>query len=260
MAGAAGVRRIVVFGGNGLLGSSICRAAVRMGHEVTSISRRGMAPTFEPWTKKVEWHSGDALNPDSYSDLLRGAHSVVHTVGTLLEQDAYKRFLRRGDYARYNGARYEEINRDTALAVMETAIAHQVESMLYISAAAKPPGVDQRYIDTKREVERALMGMHADSQLRGIVFRPGYMFSEEEPSTMAIGAAMLCANLFTEKLQLGGIRNFLAAHMGAADDTALNPMNTTTVADAAMNALQQGEVSGILLPQDILELATNCRK
>lgn len=162
----------------------------------------------------MDWQTGDALNPDSYTNLLSGVNSVVHTIGTLLEQDGYKRFLRRGQHAQYNGARYEEINRDTALAVMETAAAQQVESMLYISAAAKPPGVDQRYIDTKREVERALMTMHSEHRLRGIVFRPGFMFSEDEPSTMAIGAAMLCANVVTEKLQLGGIRNFFASHMG----------------------------------------------
>lgn len=44
MTGAVGARRIVVFGGNGLLGSAICRSAVRMGHAVTSISRRGNVP------------------------------------------------------------------------------------------------------------------------------------------------------------------------------------------------------------------------
>lgn len=48
--------RVVVFGGNGLLGSTICRAAALRGFDVTSVSRRGNAPpSAAPWAREVEW-------------------------------------------------------------------------------------------------------------------------------------------------------------------------------------------------------------
>ena len=48
------------------------------------------------------------------------AAGVVHTVGTLMENDLYKKALRRSNPAQYNGANYELVNRDAALRVAET--------------------------------------------------------------------------------------------------------------------------------------------
>lgn len=55
--GAGGAPRLVVFGGNGFVGSRITEEAVRTGLPVVSISRRGTPPpgVNASWTSQVEW-------------------------------------------------------------------------------------------------------------------------------------------------------------------------------------------------------------
>jgi hypothetical protein len=40
------------------------------------------------------WLQGDALDPSTYAGVLDGAKIVVSTIGTLIENDSYKRVLR----------------------------------------------------------------------------------------------------------------------------------------------------------------------
>ena len=109
-------KRLVVAGGNGFLGSRICKSAVARGWHVTSIrylsflnnkaisndrfSRSG-EPTWSavtssntppPWSKSVDWAKGDILKPSTYIPQLKDADAVVHTMGILLEAD-YKGVL-----------------------------------------------------------------------------------------------------------------------------------------------------------------------
>ncbi|KHN04848.1 Hypothetical protein glysoja_024209 [Glycine soja] len=50
--------RIVVLGGNGFVGSSICKAAVSKGIEVISLSRSGRPTYSGAWVDQVTWISG----------------------------------------------------------------------------------------------------------------------------------------------------------------------------------------------------------
>ncbi|KAK3066767.1 hypothetical protein LTS18_001507, partial [Coniosporium uncinatum] len=93
-------KKIVVAGGNGFLGSRICKAASVRGWEVTSLSRSGepnwssvsSSPSPPEWSKNVFWEKADVLKPSTYSSLLGGADAVIHTMGILLEAD-YKGVL-----------------------------------------------------------------------------------------------------------------------------------------------------------------------
>ena len=49
------MKKIFVIGGNGFVGTAICRKAVDMGLDVVSISRRGRPSSQESWTEKVKW-------------------------------------------------------------------------------------------------------------------------------------------------------------------------------------------------------------
>ncbi|ROW17779.1 hypothetical protein VPNG_00889 [Cytospora leucostoma] len=88
-------KKLVVCGGNGFLGSRICKLAVARGWDVTSISRSGQpkwaavtsSPTPPAWAHKVSWESADIFQPATYAPLLRGADYVVHSLGILLEAD-----------------------------------------------------------------------------------------------------------------------------------------------------------------------------
>ncbi|KAI1807939.1 NAD(P)-binding protein [Daldinia bambusicola] len=94
-------KRLIVCGGNGFLGSRICKYAVGRGWDVTSISRSGepkwntVTESDKPpqWARKVSWERADILRPVTYAPLLKGADFVVHSLGILLEAD-YKGVLR----------------------------------------------------------------------------------------------------------------------------------------------------------------------
>ncbi|KAL1296694.1 hypothetical protein AAFC00_000170 [Neodothiora populina] len=99
-ASSAARKKIVVAGGNGFLGSRICKAATARGWHVVSLSRSGeptwssvtSSPTAPAWSKDVEWISANVLHPSTYRAHLRSADSVVHSMGILLEAD-YKGVL-----------------------------------------------------------------------------------------------------------------------------------------------------------------------
>lgn len=47
--------KLVVFGGNGFVGSKVCEEALRTGLGVVSINRSGPPKLSAPWIKDVEW-------------------------------------------------------------------------------------------------------------------------------------------------------------------------------------------------------------
>ncbi|CRK38185.1 hypothetical protein BN1708_007654, partial [Verticillium longisporum] len=82
---ATTAKRLVVCGGNGFLGSRICKYAVQRGWDVTSVSRSGeprwdtVTSSASPpsWSHKVAWERADILQPSTYAPLLKGADYVV---------------------------------------------------------------------------------------------------------------------------------------------------------------------------------------
>ncbi|WVF66378.1 hypothetical protein IAT40_001118 [Kwoniella sp. CBS 6097] len=149
---AAIVPRLLVVGGNGFLGSAICKAAVSKGWEVSSMSSSGKPYTTPAghtpaWVPRVQWHAASAFDPSSYSSLIANQDAVVHTLGILLEDKGYKDNVRSGNLLglarsivgssglvpggasgnplksekeRREG--YEGMNRDSALKVLDTML------------------------------------------------------------------------------------------------------------------------------------------
>ncbi|KAF7976348.1 hypothetical protein HWV62_7094 [Athelia sp. TMB] len=125
-------RKILVVGGNGFIGSAVCKAALARGMDVTSISSSGVpyrtpAGHSPAWAAGVNWQKADALAPATYAHLLPAVDGVVHTLGTLLpEPAAYKAAVRSGSPGALlsalvgslgggnplEGGAYEKLNRD----------------------------------------------------------------------------------------------------------------------------------------------------
>ncbi|WWD06130.1 hypothetical protein V865_004215 [Kwoniella europaea PYCC6329] len=189
---AASVPKLLVVGGNGFLGSAICKAAVTKGWEVSSMSSSGKPYTTPAghspaWSSKVQWAQADAFDPSTYEHLIKDRTSVVHTLGILLEDTGYKASIRQGDLLGLAGSLikstnlgggdgnplksegdkkrgYEGMNRDSAIKVLDTFLSTSISSsstpssiakqFIYISAAdAFRPLIPSRYIETKREAE-----------------------------------------------------------------------------------------------------------
>jgi uncharacterized protein YbjT (DUF2867 family) len=53
--------QILVLGGNGFVGTAICKLAVAQGISVVSLSRSGRPSILESWVDQVTWISGKLL-------------------------------------------------------------------------------------------------------------------------------------------------------------------------------------------------------
>ncbi|RDB21122.1 MIOREX complex component 2 [Hypsizygus marmoreus] len=210
------LQRILVIGGNGFIGSAVCKAAVARGLQVTSVSSSGRpyqtSKGHTPaWASKVDWQKGDALQPKSFAHLFPQVGGVVHTLGTLIEDSQYKQALKQGNIfglvnsfcQSLSGDRgnplektaddsqkgsYEVMNRDAALRVCEAFVSstpsadaevdNNPRPFVYISAEdIFRPVIPARYIETKREAEEGIEAlMTGRPDYRGVYIRPSLVY------------------------------------------------------------------------------------
>ncbi|TLD36026.1 NAD(P)-binding protein [Venturia nashicola] len=265
-------KKLVVCGGNGFLGSRICKAAVTRGWTVTSISRSG-EPTWSsvtasstppPWSESVKWHSADILKPSTYKDELQDADAVVHSMGILLEAD-YKGVLQgkepimaglsRAFSSTKKGSQnpleqkegedlepqesdgqitYELMNRDSAIVLARESSTKKVPTFIYISAAAGAPILPQRYITTKRAAESTI-GSSFPS-MRSIFIRPGMLYDSSRSITMGL-AAVTGIGAMANSL-VGGRLTWL---MGAGGT---KPLKADVVAEAVVESVTEEDIKG----------------
>lgn len=212
---SAVARKVLVVGGNGFVGSAVCKAALAHGMGVTSISASGK-PYRTPkghtpdWVEKVEWRKADAMNADTYADILPGVNAVVHTIGTLLDNTQRNKQFHDKDFiglfksitginpveARHLGA-YDKLNRDTAIRMCEAFIAStpapgitHVRPFVFVSAEDfHRPMISVRYMETKMEAERRIDEMTKDHpQYRAVHVRPSMIYDPDtRPMTIPVG-------------------------------------------------------------------------
>lgn len=75
--------KIVLFGGNGFVGTAIAEELVASNAQVVCVSRTGVMPAQlknQAWAEQVEWHQGDALHPEHA--VFDDAQAVVALVGS----------------------------------------------------------------------------------------------------------------------------------------------------------------------------------
>jgi len=68
---------VVVFGGNGFVGSQVCKALVGMGLRVAAINRSGAPREREEWMSGVDYIAADVFEPAAWRSVLHGAVGVV---------------------------------------------------------------------------------------------------------------------------------------------------------------------------------------
>jgi uncharacterized protein YbjT (DUF2867 family) len=139
-----------------------------------------------------------------------------------------------------------ELMEYTALSLAKQSSKHNVPTYLYISAAAGAPVLPARYITTKREAE-SLISQNFPST-RNIFIRAPFMYDSSRTFTLPIAAAGGVASMVNSAV--GGRLTWL---MGAGG---IKPLKADTVADAVVEALEDGEVRGTVEVGDIERLAT----
>ncbi|CAK9787041.1 NAD(P)-binding protein [Cutaneotrichosporon oleaginosum] len=284
------VPRLLVVGGNGYLGSAVCKAAVAKGWDVASMSSSGKPYTTPAghtpkWVDAVQWHRASAFEPDTYRDLIANKSAVVHTMGILFEDSEYKNAIARGDILGLLGSvarsatgsgpasnplktgkearmTYEAMNRDSALTVLDTMLAAPSppapaeRSFVYISASGKVAFVPDRYVDTKREAELGIMGRcAANGHVRPVIMRPGLMYNAHvrPVSTIPAFALSITAGL-QDRLQLPKPASPDSALGKVADSLSTHPLHVDHVADAIVRAISTHE-EGIIDVETMREWA-----
>ncbi|SNR22877.1 SDR family oxidoreductase [Halorubrum vacuolatum] len=203
---------LLVVGGSGFIGREVCRLAVRDGHEVRSISRRGPPAVDAPWTEQVAWTSADLFRPDAWRSRLDGVDIVVHAVGTITE-------------APTDGVTFERINGDSAILTALEAERAGVETFVFLSSAVKPPGVRHAYLSAKRRAEAAIAGLSFEH----VTLRPGPVYGSEQPHfpTSVNTILRLVGSLTPLAERLGEARPLPVETVArAAYRSALNPEET----------------------------------
>ncbi|KZO95805.1 NAD(P)-binding protein [Calocera viscosa TUFC12733] len=283
-------QHLLVVGGNGFLGSNVCKTAVAKGWKVTSISKSGK-PYLTPsghtpaWTSQVSWNGASANEPKTYADLLPGVTSVVHTLGVLLEGN-YKAGIGSAlsalatahspnPLSKGSSGSYEAINRDSAISVLDALMEVPSDvrrTFAYISAAdIFRPLIPERYISTKRQAEYSiqLRAVQQDSHLRALYFRPGFMFHPHTRPLSTPVASLLdltaslsaCVPSFLPSpgrmlrtIPLSETHGLPPATHAIANALETRPMHVESVARAICAAIELDSVAGVVDVDKMREL------
>ncbi|PKA46623.1 Uncharacterized protein AXF42_Ash019364 [Apostasia shenzhenica] len=160
--------KLLVLGGNGFVGSHVCKEALHRGFPVSSFSRSGRSTIPESWADEVVWRKGSLLDPDSLKDVMNGIISVISCVGG---------FGSNSHMFKINGT--ANINAIRAAAEMG------VKRFVYISAAdfGLVNYMLQGYYEGKRATEAELLSKFTYG---GVILRPGFIHGTRQVGSMKI--------------------------------------------------------------------------
>lgn len=132
------LRRVVIAGANGYMGSRLAEQLLARGHAVTAFVRSSARPTLRGCTLV----QGDALDEASYTAAAKENDTLVHLVGVAHPSPA-------------KASLFETIDLASARVAAQVAIAAGIQHIVYVSVA-RPAPVMHAYADARRQAEEAL--------------------------------------------------------------------------------------------------------
>ncbi|GMH07997.1 hypothetical protein Nepgr_009837 [Nepenthes gracilis] len=205
--------KVLVLGGNGFVGSHVCKEALNRGLSVSSLSRSGRSSINESWANKVIWHQGNLLLPDSLKDALHGVTSVVSCVGGFGS----------------NSYMYK-INGTANINAIRAAAEQGIKRFLYISAAdfGLVNYLLQGYYDGKRAAETELL---TKFPYGGVILRPGFIYG-----TRRVGSMKLPLGIIGSPLEMVLQHAKPLSQVPLVGPLFIPPVNVTAVAKVAVRA------------------------
>jgi len=204
---------ILVTGGTGYVGSHIVRRLAEMGRPVrVLVHDRGRAEREGRLAGlNVEWIEGDVARPETLTAALDKVEAVIHTVAIAIEKG-------RG--------RYEDINYQGTVNVVDAARAAGVRRLINISQLGADSALPYRFLASKGRAQEYV----AKSGLDWTAFRPSVIWGPEDEF----------ANSFARLIPLTPI--FFPIVGGA--DSLFEPVWVDDVATAVVKALDDRSTIG----------------
>ncbi|CAH9107877.1 unnamed protein product [Cuscuta epithymum] len=205
--------KILVLGGNGFVGSHICKEALDRGLVVASLSRTGRPSTQESWANNVSWHKGNLLSNDSWKEALNGVASVISCVGGF-----------------GSNSHMYKINGTANMNAIRAAAEEGVKRFVYISAAdfGFVNYLLQGYYEGKRAAETELLTRYTYG---GVILRPGFIYG-----TRRVGSMKLPLGVIGSPLEMVLQHAKPLSQLPLVGPLLSPPINVTAVAKVATRA------------------------
>ncbi|XP_021805291.1 uncharacterized protein At1g32220, chloroplastic [Prunus avium] len=205
--------KLLVLGGNGFVGSHVCREALDRGLSVASLSRSGRSSLHDPWANNVTWHKGNLLSPESLKDALDGVTSVISCVGGFGS----------------NSYMYK-INGTANLNAIRAASEQGVKRFVYVSAAdfGVVNYLLRGYYEGKRAAETELL---TKFPYGGVILRPGFIYG-----TRSVGSVKLPLGVIGSPLEMLFQHTRPLNQLPLVGPLFTPPVNATAVANVAVRA------------------------
>ncbi|KAJ4917047.1 hypothetical protein Rs2_02597 [Raphanus sativus] len=232
--------RVVVLGGNGFVGSAICKEAISNGIEVVSVSRSGRPSLQDSWLDQVTWVTGDVFYLN-WDEVLLGATAVVSTIGGFGNEEQMKRINGEANVIAVNAAKDFGVPKFVLITVHDYNL---------------PPFVlSSGYFTGKRSAEAELLSKYPNS---GVVLRPGFIYGKRKVNGFEVPLDLVGEPL--DKIYDAAERFIRPLRSLPASDLILAPpVKVDDLALAVINAVKDDDIFGIFTIEQIKEAAAKMR-
>ncbi len=131
--------RVLITGGGTYSGLNLASALLAEGLEVSLIVREGNEKRLGVLESRVRWSIADVWNPASLKGRARGHGTVIHTVGSMVDDPA-------------QGLTFHQLNVVSARNAASMCVSDGVSHFILLSAV-QAPWVNRKYVKAKREAE-----------------------------------------------------------------------------------------------------------
>ncbi|KAL3844310.1 hypothetical protein ACJIZ3_001713 [Penstemon smallii] len=205
--------KLLVLGGNGFVGSHVCKEALTRGLTVASLSRSGRSSIQDSWANNVIWHQGNLFSTDSWKDALKGVTSIISCVGGFGS----------------NSFMYK-VNGTANINAIRAASEEGVKRFVYVSAAdyGVVNYVLRGYYEGKRASETELLTRYPYG---GVILRPGFIYGTRRVGSMNLPLGVIGSPLEMVLKNAKGLKK-----VPLIGPLFTPPVNVTAVAKVAVRA------------------------
>ncbi|KAG9131592.1 hypothetical protein Leryth_015147 [Lithospermum erythrorhizon] len=232
--------RIVVLGGNGFVGSAICKAAVSKGIEVISVNRSGRPSYSDPWTDQVTWIPGDVFYVN-WDEVLGGVTAVVSTLGGFGSDDQMLRINGEANVVAVNAAKDFGVPKYILISVHD----YNLPSFLLSSG----------YFTGKRKAESEVLSKYPRS---GIVLRPAFIYGKRKVDGFEIPLDLIGEPLERLLRATENVTSPLKSLPGS-DLLLAPPVSVDDLALAVVNAVVDDDMFGLFTIEQIKKAAAGVK-